>query len=62
MAEPRVAVLVDGDNVRPAHSGQVLFEAGRLGRVDVARIYAAAIQTSGWLSASGYRLVHAGVG
>ncbi len=58
----RVAVLVDGDNVSPAHSSRILTEAKKLGRVDIARVYCAGNCASGWLTASGYRLMHAGEG
>jgi len=62
MTPQRAAVLVDGDNVAATHAGRILAEAGRLGRVDVARVYAAACRPSGWLAAPGFRLVHAGSG
>ncbi|MDA3858584.1 MAG: NYN domain-containing protein [Roseovarius sp.] len=58
----RIAVLVDGDNVSAVHSEQVLAEAARLGRVDVARVYAAANTNSAWLITPGYLAMHAGVG
>lgn len=58
----RIAVLVDGDNVSAVHAGQVLAEAARLGRVDVARVYVAANTNSAWLITPGYRAMHAGVG
>ncbi|MGR3593094.1 MAG: NYN domain-containing protein [Limimaricola soesokkakensis] len=62
MVAQRTAVLVDGDNMSPRHAARVLVEAGKLGRVDVARVYAAANHPSEWLSTPGYRLMHAGVG
>jgi hypothetical protein len=62
MASERTAVLVDGDNVSAVHAGRILAEAGRLGRVDVARVYAAACRVSGWLTTPGFRLLHAGSG
>jgi len=58
----RIAVLVDGDNISAVHSEQVLAEAARLGRVDVARVYVAANTNSTWLITPGYRAMHAGVG
>lgn len=62
MVARRIAVLVDGDNVSPNHSTRVISEATKLGRVDVARVYAAANRPSDWLVAPGYRLMHAGAG
>jgi hypothetical protein len=62
MVAPRIAVLVDGDNISPKHSSQVISSAEKLGRVDVARVYAAGNQQSDWLTTPGYRLMHAGAG
>jgi hypothetical protein len=62
MTLQRAAVLVDGDNVAAAHAARILAEAGRLGRVDIARVYAAANRPSAWLTAPGFRLIHAGAG
>ncbi|MEC5414705.1 NYN domain-containing protein [Aurantimonas sp. C2-5-R2] len=58
----RVAVLVDGDNMSAKHSARVLSEADKLGRIDVARVYAAANRPSDWLTTPGYRFLHAGAG
>ncbi|MCR8725038.1 NYN domain-containing protein [Frigidibacter sp. ROC022] len=62
MSARRIAVLVDGDNISASHAPKVLAEAARLGRVDIARVYAALNQPSDWLRAQGYRLLHAGAG
>lgn len=62
MVGTRVSVLVDGDNIGATHAESILGHAITLGRVDVARVYAAASQTSGWNAAPGYRLIHAGTG
>lgn len=62
MVERRIAVLVDGDNVGPRHASTVLWEAGKLGRVDVARVYANASRPSDWMTMPGYRVIHAGSG
>lgn len=58
----RIAVLVDGDNVSSKHSAQIISEAEKLGRIDVARVYTATNPSSDWLMTPGYRLMHAGVG
>jgi uncharacterized LabA/DUF88 family protein len=39
MTEPRVAVLIDADNVSGDHASAVLEEAGKQGRVIIRRIY-----------------------
>jgi hypothetical protein len=62
MVTRRIAVLVDGDNISASHSSQVLSEAKKLGRVDIARVYAASNHQSDWLTTPGYRLMHAGAG
>lgn len=58
----RIAVLVDGDNISARHFAQVIAAASGLGRVDIARVYAAANRPSDWLTLPGYRLMHAGQG
>lgn len=62
MSARRIAVLVDGDNMSARHSAEILSEATGRGRVDVARVYAAANRPSDWLATSGYRFMHAGTG
>ncbi len=62
MSSKRIAVFVDGDNISAQHSDRVLFEARKLGRVDIARVYADLNQRSDWLNKPGYRLMHAGTG
>ncbi|MFN7225305.1 MAG: NYN domain-containing protein [Paracoccaceae bacterium] len=62
MVESRVAVLVDGDNISVSLATAIIEQARRLGRVDVARVYTAITQTSGWNAAPGYRVIHSGYG
>lgn len=62
MERRRIAVLVDGDNVSARHSARLLSEAGKLGRIDIARVYAATNPQPDWLSVPGYRFIHAGEG
>lgn len=52
----RVAVLVDGDNIRALHQPAVMAEARRLGKVDVRRVYGHASRCEGW---DGFRIIHA---
>ena len=58
----RVAVLVDGDNVSPKFAMRILKVANDLGRVDVARVYAAVDKPSEWQTTPGFRCMGAGVG
>ena len=58
----RVAVLVDGDNVSAAFADQILRCGQRLGRLDIARVYAGANSLSQWLTMAGFRYIHAGAG
>ncbi|WP_238366128.1 NYN domain-containing protein [Mesobacterium pallidum] len=60
MAEQPVALLVDGDNVPPFHAAQLLATATRLGRVDVARVYANICRAPDWIEVPGVRLMLAG--
>ena len=47
MSEPRVAVLIDADNVSGDHASAVLEEAGKQGRVIIRRIYGDWTETAG---------------
>jgi hypothetical protein len=52
-----VALLVDGDNLPPSFAKAILGIAGRLGRVDLRRVYAAETSHKGWDQALGFRVV-----
>ena len=58
----RIAILVDGDNTSPVHAARIKDAAAAMGRVDLARVYGNAGQPSGWLTAPGFRMIHAGCG
>lgn len=62
MGEPRVAVMVDGDNISPTYAKRILGEAVKLGKVDLARVYASGLQPTDWFSMAGYRPMFAGAG
>jgi len=62
VTEPRIALFVDGDNISPVHADLILKAAKRRGRVDVSRVYGQANRTSDWLTAPGFRMIHAGCG
>jgi uncharacterized protein (TIGR00288 family) len=58
----RVALLVDGDNIGAQHARTIFGTASKLGSLDIARVFGDATHASGWLTAAGYRFVHAGCG
>ena len=58
----RLAVLVDGDNVSGAYASRIAAAAREHGAPDVMRVYADAGCKSEWLSAPGFRMIHAGCG
>lgn len=62
MIRRRLALLVDGDNLSAKYAALLLSEAEKRGRVDVSRVYTSATTPSGWLTAPGFRLMHAGGG
>lgn len=49
---PRLAVLIDGDNVSPSHIDAVLTAARGLGTVHIRRVYGTKDHLRGWLSKS----------
>ena len=51
----RVAMLVDGDTISAAFADQILHCGHRLGRLDIARVYAGANVPSLWLTMPGFR-------
>ena len=57
----RLAVLVDGDNVSGAYASRISAVARDHGEPDVMRVYADAQRKSEWLSAPGFRMIHAGM-
>ena len=62
MTAHRVALLIDGDNIAPAHASRVIFWAKEQGRVDIARVYLNASHPSDWLTTPTVRAIHAGNG
>lgn len=53
----RVALFVDGDNLPPSLAAAIFEVAGRLGRVDLRRVYVAEAGPKGWDQALGFRVV-----
>ena len=54
----RVAIMVDGDTIVPAHSAWILQEGQRLGQIALARTYGDMSAKSGWRDADGVEAVH----
>lgn len=58
----RVALLIDGDNIKARHDAELRYEAEKLGRLDIARIHGGTCLSNEWSNASGLRFIYAGVG
>jgi uncharacterized LabA/DUF88 family protein len=59
---PRVALLVDGENMSVALAGAAIMRSLKFGVPTIRRVYGNAAKMPGWDMAPGFRLVHAGVG
>lgn len=60
--KPRVALLVDGDNISAEHAGRMIMAACGHGNVAIRRVYGNAALAKGWAAAPGFRFIHAGCG
>lgn len=60
--KPRVAVLVDGENISQAMAGQIIMKACGFGDLIIRRVYGNAAKLPMWDAAPGFRLVHSGIG
>lgn len=58
----RVAIMVDGDNVSPAHAAWILQQGERLGQIVLARAYGDMTRGTGWHNAAAFHAVHSGTG
>jgi hypothetical protein len=58
--KPRVALLIDGENISVAFAGQILVRASKTAHPSVKRVYGNAPQITGWDAAPGFRLMHSG--
>ena len=61
-AAPRLAVLVDGDNISASAAAWVLTRAASYGHPLVRRVYGDAAKLPKWHAEADFRIVHAGVG
>ena len=62
LSKPRVAVLVDGENVPAAFAGRIIAKALSHGELIIKRVYGDVRQIPSWSDAPGFRLIHSGVG
>ncbi len=59
---PRVALLVDGENVSRELAGRIVTKALGYGDLAIMRAYGNAANISGWDRAPRFRLIHSGKG
>ena len=59
---PRVALLIDGDNISHEQAGRILTRAGKYGDTVIRRVYGNATHLPGWNVAPGFHFRHAGSG
>ncbi len=62
VAVPRLALLVDGENLSAALAGRLISRSLVQGQPVIRRVYGDAARVSGWDAAPGFKLVHAGRG
>ena len=62
VAAPRLALLVDGENLSAALAGRLIARSLAQGSPVIRRVYGDAARVSGWDAAPGFKLVHAGRG
>ena len=61
-ARPRVALLVDGDNMAATQAGKLIVQAAREGELIIRRVYAGPGGLTNWEKSQGFHLRHAGPG
>lgn len=59
---PRVALLVDGENISSSYAGKLLVHASSIGQLTVKCVFGSIKQVGDWCEAPGFRLVHTGTG
>ncbi len=59
---PRVALLIDGDNLSHAHAGALILKSAKYGTLTLKRVYANMNNRPGWDEAPGFKSVHSGKG
>ncbi|MGL4236497.1 NYN domain-containing protein [Tabrizicola sp.] len=61
-SKPRVALLIDGENIPPSAAGQIVLKAQHFGEVAIRRVYGNVAKLGGWSKAPGIRPIHSGSG
>jgi hypothetical protein len=59
---PRIALLVDGENISSGFAGKVITHAAKFGHITIKRVYGDAARLDRWDAAPGFRLIHSGSG
>ncbi len=59
---PRVALLVDGDNMSHSHAGSLILKSCKHGALTIKRVYGNMALHPGWNQAPGFKVVHSGTG
>jgi NYN domain len=59
---PRVALLVDGDNLSHSHAGALIVKSAPHGALTIKRVYGNMATHPGWQAAPGFRCIHSGTG
>ena len=59
---PRVALLIDGDNMSHSHAGALINISIKYGALTIKRVYANMTNHPGWDDAPGFKSVHSGKG
>ena len=61
-SRPRVALLVDGDNLSSTHAETLLAKSAHYGALIFKRVYGNVTNLNGWCAAPGFKPVHSGTG
>ena len=59
---PRVALLVDGENLSSLHADTLILKSATDGTLIVKRVYGNVARLNGWCAAPGFKAVHSGTG
>lgn len=62
LQHPRVALLVDGENLSSTHAGTLIVKSARYGGLIVKRVYGNVARLNGWCAAPDFKPVHSGTG
>ena len=59
---PRVALMIDGDNLSHNRAGSLILKSAAYGTLAIKRVYGNMTKHPGWEAAPGFRCVHSGTG